>query len=225
MNNLEEIYRSLHNHFGPQKWWPITGSNKKLEIIIGAILTQQTSWPNVEKAIHNLNKEDMLDPKKLRDIKNEKLKKLIQPSGYYRQKTKKLKNFINFLWEKHDGKLERLFDQPIHELREDLLSVNGIGKETADSIILYAAEKPIFVIDAYTARSMNRIGITQEKEYGKLQEIFHNNLPHDVGLFNEFHALIVRLGKDYCRKKPRWNQCPLNTRCDYASSINNLPDK
>jgi len=222
---LQQIYRSLYKFFGPQYWWPTAGSNKTLEIIIGAILTQQTSWSNAEKAIQNLNRESLINPEKLRDAQNEKLEKLIQPSGYYRQKTKKLKNFINFLWEKHNGKLERLFDQPIHELREDLLSVNGIGKETADSIILYAAEKPIFVIDAYTARSMNRIGITQEKEYGKLQEIFHNNLPHNAELFNEFHALIVRLGKDYCRKKPKCKQCPMNARCNYANSINNLPDK
>lgn len=216
---LQQIYQTLHNHFGSQHWWPADSS---FEVIIGAILTQQTSWNNVEKAIDNLKKENLLDPKKLRDIKDEELEKLIQPSGYYKQKTKKLKNFINFLWEKYNGKLEKLFDRPVHKLREELLSVNGIGKETADSIILYAANKPIFVIDAYTVRIVNRLGITQEKDYDKLQELFQENLPENVQLFNEFHALLVHLGKNYCKKKPRCDECPLNSRCNYANSVNNL---
>jgi len=209
---FQKIYKSLYNHFGPQHWWP---GEIPFEVSIGAILTQQTSWNNVEKAIDNLKKEKLLDPKKLRDVKNEKLEKLIQPSGYYRQKTKKLKNFINFLWINYDGKLEKLFDQPIPELREQLLSVNGIGKETADSIILYATNKPIFVIDAYTKRIFHRLGITEEDDYDKLQKIFQKNLPEDTKLFNEFHALIVRLGKDYCKKKPKCEKCPLKKNCNY----------
>ncbi len=219
---LTEIYQTLLNKFGPQHWWP---GETPFEVIIGAILTQQTSWNNVEKAINNLKKKDLIDLKKLHDIENEKLEELIRSSGYYRQKTKKLKTFMNFLWNNYDGKLEKLFDQSIHQLREELLSINGIGKETADSIILYATNKPIFVIDAYTIRMVNRLGITQKKDYEKLQELFQKNLPINVQLFNEFHALIVQLGKNYCKKKPKCNECPLKARCDYANSTNNLSDK
>jgi len=212
---LLKIYQRIHESFGPQHWWPAETS---FEVIIGAILTQQTSWNNVEKAISNLKKEQLLNPEKIRDAKKEKLEELIRPSGYYRQKTKKLKNFINFLWEKYDGNLEKLFNQNISELRKELLSVNGIGKETADSIILYAAEKPIFVIDAYTVRIMNRLGITSEKDYGMLQKLFEENLPKDVQLFNEFHALIVHLGKNYCKKKPICDGCPLKIKCKYTKN-------
>ena len=213
MHLLKEIYQTLHSHFGPQHWWP---GESPFEVIVGAILTQQTSWNNVEKAIKNLKKEKLLDPKELHDIKSDKLEKLIQPSGYYRQKVKKLKNFTNFLWDNYDGKLEKLFNQPIPRLREELLSVNGIGKETGDSIILYAANKPIFVIDAYTKRILDRLGITREKDYDELQELFQKNLPQDVQLFNEFHALIVQLGKNYCKKKPKCDECPLKPSCNYA---------
>ena len=212
---IQEVYKTLYKRFGPQHWWP---GETPFEVIVGAILTQQTSWNNVEKAINNLKKENLLDSKKIRDIKNEKLEKLIQSSGYYRQKTKKLKNFMNFLWKNYDGNLEKLFDQPIPKLREQLLSVNGIGKETADSIILYAANKPIFVIDTYTVRIFNRIGITQEKDYDKLQQLFQKNLSQDAQLFNEFHALIVKLGKDHCKKKPKCDECPLNKECNYKES-------
>jgi len=215
MKSLKNIYQTLCNHFGSQHWWP---GESPFEVIVGAILTQQTSWNNVEKAINNLKKENLLDSKKIRDIKNEKLEKLIQSSGYYRQKTKKLKNFMNFLWEKYNGRLEKLFNQPIPKLRENLLSVNGIGKETADSIILYAANKPIFVIDTYTVRLINRLEITKEKDYNKIQQLFQKNLPQDTQLFNEFHALIVKLGKDYCKKKPRCDECPLRMKCNYQKS-------
>jgi len=216
---FQKIYQILYNHFGPQKWWPTTDNkNPKFEIIVGAILTQQTSWNNVEKAINNLKRENLLNPKKMLDIKNKNLEKLIQSSGYYRQKTKKLKNFINFLWNRYDGKVEKLFSQPIPKLREELLSVNGIGKETADSIILYAANKPIFVVDAYTTRIFNRIGITKERDYDEIQKLFQKNLPNDVQLFNEFHALIVKLGKEYCKKKPKCNECPLNSICSHSKN-------
>ena len=213
MKSLKNIYQTLYNHFGPQHWWP---GDTPFEVIVGAILTQQTSWNNAEKAIKNLKKENLLDSKKLHDIKNEKLERLIKSSGYYRQKTKKLKNFMNFLWENYDGSLEKLFDQPIPKLRKNLLSINGIGKETADSIILYAANKPIFVIDSYTVRLINRLGITQEKDYNKIQELFQKNLSQYVHLFNEYHALIVHLGKNYCKKKPRCDECPLKQNCNSA---------
>jgi endonuclease-3 related protein len=211
---LKKIYQKLYASFGPQDWWP---GETPFEVVIGAILTQQTSWENVEKVIKNLKAENLLDPKKLSNVKDQKLERLIRSSGYYRQKTKKIKNFLDFLWGSYNGNLKKLFGNPALRLREELLSVKGIGKETADSIILYAAEKPIFVIDAYTKRVLQRVGITKEKDYDKLQKFFQENLPEDVYLFNEYHALIVRLGKDYCKKKPKCNLCPLNEMCDYAN--------
>lgn len=214
---LQEIYNILFESFGPQDWWP---AETKFEMIVGAILTQQTTWKNVEKAIMNLKRENLIDPKKLQDIENEKLEKLIRSSGYYKQKTKKLKNFTSFLLKNYDGKLEKIFNQPIEKLREKLLSVNGIGKETADSIILYAANKPIFVIDAYTIRIFNRLGVTKEIDYEKLRKFFEDNLEKDTRLFNEYHALIVKLGKDYCRAKPVCKSCPLKMRCEYAIGSN-----
>ena len=216
--NLLEVYEILYDHFGPQNWWP---GESDFEMIIGAILTQQTSWSNVEKAIENLKKKNLLEPKKIHDVEIEKLQKLILPSGYYRQKSKKLKNFVNFLLEKHDGKIENFFEQSLKQLREDLLSVNGIGKETADSIILYAAKKSIFVIDAYTIRIFNRLGIIKEKDYEKMRILFEKNLRNDTRLFNEYHALIVKLGKDYCKVKPVCKKCPLNLRCEYAINFDN----
>jgi len=152
---------------------------------------------------------------KLNRVENGELEKLINSSGYYRQKTKKLKNFTAFLLKKYDGSLEKLFSQPAHRLREQLLSVKGIGKETADSIMLYAMEKPVFVIDAYTVRVVNRLGISNEKDYDSLQKMFHQNLHKDTQMFNEFHALIVQLGKNYCRKKPECDKCPLANICKF----------
>lgn len=220
---LQKIYEKLYKNFGSQNWWPITDDkNPEFEVVLGAILTQQASWSNVEKAIANLKKENLIDPKRLFEIEDEKLEQLIRSSGYYRQKTKKLKNFLNFLWKNYDGKLEKLFDQPVGKLHEDLLSVKGIGKETADSIILYAVNKPIFVIDAYTVRMVNRLGITQEKDYDKLQQLFQKNLPENVQLFNEFHALIVHLGKNYCKKEPRCDECPLKEKCNFRKLHNNI---
>jgi endonuclease-3 related protein len=212
-----QIYKKLHSHFGPQNWWP---AETPFEVIIGAMLTQNTSWSNVEKAIENLKKQDLIDPEKLHNIENKKLEKLIISSGYYRQKTKKLKNFTTFLWKKYNGELKKLFDLPYSRLREELLSVKGIGKETADSIILYAAGKPVFVIDAYTKRVLSRVGITKEKDYDKLQKLFHKKLPQDTQLFNEFHALLVILGKNYCKRNPKCNDCPLNQVCEYTKSYN-----
>ncbi|MEM5792787.1 MAG: endonuclease III domain-containing protein [Candidatus Aenigmatarchaeota archaeon] len=215
------LYDRLFKEFGPQNWWP---AETPFEVIIGAILTQQTSWKNVEKAIKNLKQSGYLNPEKLKDLEINKLEYLIKPSGYYRQKAKKIKNFIDFLWKRYDGKLGDFLDQRIDNLRNELLSIKGIGKETADSIILYAANKPIFVVDAYTVRIINRIGIFNEKEYDKVQEFFQKNLPLDVKIFNEFHALLVNLGKNYCKKKqPDCEKCPVNDICLHLrSNFNHL---
>lgn len=196
---LLKIYERLLSRFGEQKWWP-TISNKRFEIIAGAILTQNTSWKNVEKAIENLHKRGLLNKKAIKNISEGELARLIKPSGYYNQKAKKLKAFANF-----DKRISR----------ENLLKIWGIGKETADSILLYAYNKPYFVIDAYTIRIMSRLGF-KERRYEDLQKLFQENLPKDIKIYKEFHALLVELGKNYCRKMPKCKGCPLIDMCKSA---------
>ncbi len=216
--DLKEIYETLLKYFGEQYWWP---GETRFEIIVGAILTQQTSWRNVEKAIQNLKKENMLNEVSLHKAAVKKIEKTIKPSGFYKIKTKRLKNFLNFMFKKYDGNLGKFFNLPKEQLRKELLSINGVGKETADSMILYAAEKPIFVVDAYTHRIFNRIGIINWNNYEKTRIFFEEKLEKSIEVFKEFHALIVQLGKNICKPKPKCNICPLNRRCKYAISINN----
>src|SRR3989338_2886441 len=237
MKDLMGIYNSLFSKFGPQLWWPVTESGKfhpeytggpkneeqKLEVCFGAILTQNTNWKNVEKAIIELKKKNLIDVKKILRIENKKLAKIIKSSGYHNQKAKKLKNFCNFLLNNYNGKLNLLFNNNINELRKQLLSINGIGPETADSIILYAAKKPIFVIDAYTKRILNRIGY-KEKSYDELQKLFMQNLPNNERLFNECHALLVELGKSICKKEPLCKKCPAKNNCDYVKNHQSKTD-
>lgn len=204
---LRVIYNKLYKEFGPRNWWP---ADSPFEVIIGAILTQNTSWNNVERAIDNLKKEDLLRPEGLKRISKLKLAHLIKPSGYYRVKADRIKAFINFIFDKYDGSLDKMKRENIKTLREKLLMVNGIGPETADSIILYALKKPIFVVDAYTKRILSRHNIISIKaSYNEVQELFMTNLPHDERLFNEYHALLVHLGKNFCRKKPKCDICPI----------------
>lgn len=204
---LTAIYRRLWNAFGPQKWWP---AQSKFEVIVGAILTQNTNWGNVEKALDNLKKEKLLSPQTLRDISPRKLAVLIKPAGYFNVKTKRLKNFIAFFFQEYDGQLRNMAREESAVLRRKLLGVNGIGPETADSIVLYAFDKPIFVVDAYTKRFLYRHNmIGREADYDAVQELFMGHFKPDARLFNEYHALIVKLGKEYCRPNPRCDQCSL----------------
>ncbi len=203
--NLEEIYNILFEYYGPQGWWPGEG----LEIAIGAILTQQTIWHNVEKAIECLKEADCLNIECLKKISLEKLEKLIQSSGYYKAKAKTLKNLTNLLIK---------IPQPD---RNDLLSVKGIGYETADSILLYWFEQPYFVIDAYTFRIFQRLGYYDGKDYLELQRVFMEILPRDTKLYREYHALIVEHAKKYCIKtNPKCNGCPLAKNCSYIDKQN-----
>jgi len=226
---FNKIYKTLLKSFGPQHWWPVTeereitpkyhkninlSEKQKLEIIFGAILTQNTNWKNAEKAIINLNKHNLINTKKIINIKNKKLALIIKSSGYHNQKAKKLKNFCDFLLKNYNGNLDLFLKNKIRKLRSELLNINGIGPETADSIILYAAKKPIFVIDAYTKRIFSRIGY-KEKTYDELQKLFMENIPKKENLFNEYHALLVELGKNTCRKKPLCEKCPINQHCNY----------
>lgn len=204
---LTDIYNDLYKAFGPQHWWP---GETPFEVAVGAILTQNTNWGNVEKAINNLKREKVLNAKALYDMPHEKLASLIRPAGYFNIKTKRLKEFLAFLLNHHKGSMEKMKTGDAHTLRHELLNVKGVGPETADSILLYALEKPIFVIDAYTKRVLARHKIiSEDATYHEMQELFHNDLPSDVKLFNEYHALFVMVGKYYCKPKPRCGECPL----------------
>ncbi len=204
---LTEIYRLLYDEFGPQHWWP---GETRFEIITGAVLTQNTSWANVEKAIKNLKSAECLTPEKLHHIDTEQLANLIRPAGYFNIKTKRLKNFINWLFENYNGNLTDLESIDTDRLRAELLAIKGVGRETADSILLYAFDRPVFVVDAYTARVVFRHElIAPEADYEQLRELFESSLPADTRLFNEYHALLVRVGKEFCRPKARCPGCPL----------------
>ncbi len=205
---LMSMYRALFEWFGPRHWWP---ANSPFEVCVGAILTQNTSWKNVAKAIDNLKAADRLDPIKIYRTNHEELAQLIKPAGYFNVKAIRLRNFVNQLVEKHDGDLDSLFSAPLAKLREELLSVKGIGKETADSIILYAANKPIFVVDAYTKRVLYRHGLVSENaDYDTMQSMFEANSPSDVDLFNDFHAQLDAAGHFYCKRIPLCEKCPLH---------------
>lgn len=205
--SILEIYRRLYRAFGPQHWWP---GESPFEITIGAILTQNTNWGNVEKAIENLKREKALRAESIHDMRTDRLASLIRPAGYFNVKAERLKEFIGFLMNEYHGSMKRMRDEEIQTLRLKLLKVTGIGPETADSILLYALEKPVFVIDAYTKRVLSRHGIMEhENPYEEFQDLFHSSLEKDSKLFNEYHALFVRLGKTYCMKKPKCEGCPL----------------
>lgn len=205
---LLRVYNLLYKKYGPRHWWP---GDTKLEIIIGAILTQNTAWGNVEKAIRNLKKERLLTVKKISRVSGRRLAGLIRPAGYYNIKAGRIKNFLNFLNGAYGGDIGRMFKTKPERLRNELLGINGVGPETADSILLYAGGKPVFVVDAYTKRIFSRHGYIREgADYGEAQSFFLENLPVDRELFNEFHALIVELGKGLCKSKnPLCNTCPL----------------
>jgi endonuclease-3 related protein len=213
---LTEIYRLLFARYGPQHWWP---GDTPFEVIVGAILTQSAAWGNVEKAISNLKQARAMSPASLRKIPLGKLAKLVYPSGYYNAKALKLKSFVEHLEKSHGDSLEMLFSLDMQHLRSDLLNIHGIGPETADSIILYAAYKPIFVIDAYTRRIIARLGLSPSQDnYSAFQTLFMANLPADEKLFNEYHALLVRLGKEVCKKVPLCSECCLKQLCLYYST-------
>ena len=204
---LKEMFDLLLNHFGSQDWWP---ADTELEMMVGAVLTQNTNWKNVEKAISNLEKKRLLSLNGLHAIPVAALAEQIRPAGYFNIKSTRLKNLIDFIWDRYQGDLSELLSDGTEALREGLLSVNGIGPETADSILLYAARLPVFVVDAYTHRILRRHGMTDEQvTYQELQALFMDHLPDDPALFNEFHALIVKTGKECCRRKPLCKGCPL----------------
>lgn len=208
-SELIDVYYVLRRVYGHQHWWP---GETPFEVMVGAILTQNTAWTNVEKAILNLKKAKRLTLRTLHQTPRKILAELIRPSGYFNVKALRLRYFTEFLVKQYKGQLQRLRREPLHSLRAKLLAVNGIGPETADSILLYALNKKIFVIDAYTKRIFSRHGLASHKEdYARWQEIFMSALPARTALYNDYHAQIVRLAKDYCRKTPRCDSCPLKS--------------
>ncbi len=204
---LMEIYQLLYEYYRRQHWWP---GHSRFEIIVGAILTQNTNWDNVEKAIKNLKAAKSLTAEKLYEMDISLLAEMIRPAGYYNIKAGRLKNFLEWLFKEHDGDLNRLEDTDPETLRRELLQIKGVGPETADSIVLYAFDKPVFVVDAYTCRIMGRHGLIEDgADYEQVRDFFQSYLDRDVKLFNEYHALLVRLGKEYCRPKAKCDGCPL----------------
>ena len=211
---LLRIHKALLEAFGPQHWWP---GETAFEVMVGAILTQNTAWTNVERAVGNLRDANLLCPNALTKARNGRLARLIRPSGYFNQKADRLKSFAQWLVKRTNGDAARLFDTDAAALREELLALKGIGPETADSILLYAGNVPVFVVDAYTRRAFSRhFFIDSDAKYHEIRTFFERNLPAKWTLFNEFHALIVALGKDICRPTPRCSACPIRQILDHA---------
>ena len=230
------VYKKLLPEFGPQYWWPVTGEGElvpsykprkalseeqRFEICAGAILAQNTDWKNAMKALENLSKARMLSCERIANAKQGRIAGLVRPSGYFNQKAKRLVLFARYLKKNYGGNLSLLFKKPLPVLREELLSLHGIGNETADDIILYAAGLPSFVVDAYTTRFMERFYGKEGISYVEAKQFFESQLPKDAALFNEFHALLVELGKRFCRKKPNCCECFLGKNCGFCAEANN----
>ena len=207
MSTTHQVYQTLLGALGPQHWWP---GESPWEVMIGAVLVQNTAWKNVERAIANLREADLVDPRRLLVLPAEELAELVRPAGYFRLKTKRLRSLMEFVVQRYDGSLEALRNADWRQLRAELLGVHGIGPETADSILLYALEHPVLVVDTYTHRVFARHGwIGYEADYHQLQEYLTSELPVDAAIYNELHALLVNVGHHYCRRQPECDDCPL----------------
>ena len=210
-NSFQKVFKALYSAFGPQRWWP---AETPFEMMIGAILTQNTAWRNVEKAIENLKASGAFFPAALLDLADDVLAEWIRPAGFFRVKTRRIKAFLSFFVTRYGGQVSQMREQPAGRLRHELLGVDGIGPETADCILLYALEKPSFVVDAYTRRIFGRLGMVDATaEYHDVQRQFEAALNRDPALFNEYHTLIVALGKAFCRPNPKCERCPLVSIC------------
>ena len=208
---FQQVFDLLFASFGPQGWWP---AETAFEVMIGAILTQNVAWKNVERAIENLKSSNKLGPRAMYRISERELAALIRPAGYFNVKAKRLKAYLRYFGLNYQSNLCKMKARSLKALRPELLEVNGVGPETADSILLYALEMPTFVVDAYTRRIFSRLGLVDGKiGYDDLRARFSDSIPKDIGLYKEYHALIVALGKDICRPKPKCNICPLQRLC------------
>ncbi|NIA15339.1 MAG: endonuclease III domain-containing protein [Nitrospiraceae bacterium] len=207
--SLADMYRLMSEHFGPTHWWP---GDSPFEIAVGAILTQNTAWTNVERAIANLKRAKLLSPRKILDCPADALEEALTPSGYFRVKAKRLRHFCDYLVTGHRGSVKRMAQLPRDELRAELLQVNGIGPETADDILLYACDHVVFVVDAYTRRILSRHGLVDPGiGYEDLRALFERHVPPDLRIYQEYHGLIVFIGKEFCRRKPNCAECPLHS--------------
>jgi len=214
--NSFEIYKILKNHFGNVgSWWP---KDSPFEVIVGAILTQQSTWTNVEKALKNLKDKNILNPSSIANLPMDELKILVKPSGFFNQKAERLKYMSQYIMDKYQGNIELFFNKNNKELRQELLGLKGVGLETADSIILYSAEKNEFVIDAYTKRIYSRLGLVKDTiDYESLKDYIIKDIPEELMIYQEFHGLLVLTGKNLCKKKdPKCMECPLNKKCKLA---------
>ncbi|WP_246559401.1 endonuclease III domain-containing protein [Citrifermentans pelophilum] len=208
---LLDIYARLYRHFGPCNWWP---ADSPFEVCVGAILTQNTNWGNVEKAVANLKRGGVLSPDGLKGVSLVALAEMIRPAGYFNVKSRRLKSFVDWLWDRYDGSIDRMSSVPLDAIRDELLAVHGVGRETCDSILLYAGNYPTFVVDAYTGRLFSRLGVIDgTADYETTRTLFMTHLQADVALYNEFHALIVLQCKEFCRKKPVCGDCILKEIC------------
>ncbi|HLI34675.1 MAG TPA: endonuclease III domain-containing protein [Terriglobia bacterium] len=205
---LIHYYQTLLETLGSQGWWP---ARTRMEVILGAILTQNTTWRNAARALARLRKAGLFKLKKLRQLSPEELEIYVRPAGFFRQKAATISNFVKWLDQRHQGSLHSLFSTPSELLRQELMKLKGLGDETVDAILLYAGRKPFFVADAYTRRILSRHGwLPANADYATAQELIHRQLPRDPQLFNEFHALLVEIGKHYCKKQaPDCGKCPL----------------
>jgi len=232
----QQIFKKFLKEFGEQNWWPVTDNGaikpaykkrktltekQKLEICIGAILTQNTNWKNTEKAMVELNKAGMTDAEKIANASGKTIARLIKPSGYFNQKARKLKIFCRHVEKNYGGKIGSLLEKPLDELRAELLSLHGIGPETADSILLYAAQKPSFVADAYARRFVERYYGKTNPGYVDVKVFFESSLPRNAETLGEMHALLVEFAKQHCRKKPLCQKCFLNNNCKYFQNQKN----
>lgn len=217
---LRRIYHRLFRHFGPQHWWP---AETPFEVMVGAILTQNAAWQNVERAITNLKQAGSLSPSAILELPVRRLQQLIRPSGFYRVKARRLRSFVAYFLKQYQGDIVRMRRRPTDRLRAELLAVYGLGPETADSILLYALGKPVFVVDAYTRRVLTRhCLIAPDAGYEDIRLLFEEHLPRRSRLYNEYHALFVRLAKSYCRPKPVCAGCPLERTVPQRSQLNSI---
>lgn len=204
---IEDAYKRMNEHFGALHWWPAETS---FEMAVGAILTQNTTWTNASSAVERLRDSGLLDPFTMYRADSRHISDAIRPAGFYNIKTDRLRAFIDFLHERYGGSMEAMFAEETGRLREILLAVHGIGRETADSILLYGDNRPVFVVDAYTKRILERHGLAEQHwSYDDVQSLFQENLPRNAALFNQYHALLVNTGKLFCRRLPRCGECPL----------------
>lgn len=213
MDDPSVAYRRLLDHYGPQHWWP---AETDFEVVVGALLMQQTAWANVERAIANLREAGLLDVHALASASAAAIRRAVRVAGLYRTKPARLKAFCRHLVDRCDGDLAAYFRRPTAEVREDLMAQDGVGPETADSILLYAGRHPVFVVDAYTVRIGTRLGLFGARGYEAVQRFFESRLPRDVATYQEVHALLVAHAKVLCRPRPKCRECPLVRRCAFG---------